>query len=124
MVGAKETFRQFRLAVLQDHLSDLKISAEKFATETLELAVSMIVLGKDRNLLTDIVLNFMEFFIEESCGSCTTCRIVPKLMKDRLVKILDGKGVASDITDLEDWAKLPPVSRCGLGQTAANPIDN
>lgn len=83
---------------------------------------SMIVVDKTRDMLKDIVLNFMEFFIEESCGSCTTCRIVPKLMKDRLVKILNGKGVMKDIADLEDWAKILPVSRCGLGQTAANPI--
>jgi [NiFe] hydrogenase diaphorase moiety large subunit len=64
----------------------------------------------------------MEFFIEESCGSCSTCRIIPKLMKERLVKILDGKGVMKDIADLEEWATILPFSRCGLGQTAANPI--
>jgi [NiFe] hydrogenase diaphorase moiety large subunit len=83
---------------------------------------SMIVVGQSRDILKEIVLNFMEFFIEESCGSCSTCRIVPKLMKDRLVKILDGKGVMKDIADLEEWATILPVSRCGLGQTAANPI--
>ncbi len=83
---------------------------------------SMIVIGQDRDILKEIVLNFMEFFIEESCGSCSTCRIIPKLMKDRLVKILDGKGVMQDIADLEEWGKIPKVSRCGLGQTAANPI--
>ena len=83
---------------------------------------SMIVVGMNRDILKDVVLNFMEFFIEESCGSCTTCRIIPRLMKEKLEKILDGKGVMQDITDLEDWGKIPLVSRCGLGQTAANPI--
>ena len=83
---------------------------------------AMIVIGNHRNILKDVVLNFMEFFVEESCGSCTTCRIVPNLMKNRLVKILDGKGVKSDIAALEEWSEILPFSRCGLGQTAANPI--
>jgi hypothetical protein len=38
-------------------------------------------------------------------------------MKDRLVKILDGKGVMQDIADLEEWGKIPKVSRCGLAKT-------
>ena len=121
MVGAKDV-QAVQVSGPSGSLIGPKDFGRKICYGDLGTGGSMIVLGKDRNLLTDIVLNFMEFFIEESCGSCTTCRIVPKLMKDRLVKILDGKGVASDITDLEDWAKLPPVSRCGLGQTAANPI--
>lgn len=83
---------------------------------------SMIVMGKNRDLLKELVHNFMDFFVEESCGSCTTCRIIPKLMKDKLEKILEGKGVMSDIAELEAWSKFPAVSRCGLGQAAGNPI--
>jgi len=83
---------------------------------------SKIIIGNHRDLLKEVVLNFMEFFVEESCGSCTTCRIIPKLMKDKLVKILDGNGVMQDIDDLKEWSKILPYSRCGLGQTAANPI--
>ena len=83
---------------------------------------SMIVFGNNRNILKDIVLNFMEFFIEESCGSCSTCRNMPYIMKERLEKILDGRGVKSDIDDLLSWSEVLKVSRCGLGQTASNPI--
>lgn len=83
---------------------------------------SMIVIGNHRNILKDIVLNFMEFFIEESCGSCSTCRILPAIMKDKLNKIISGRGVKQDIEDLNDWGQVLKVSRCGLGQTAGNPI--
>ena len=83
---------------------------------------SMIVFGNKRNILKDVVLNFMEFFIEESCGSCSTCRNMPYLMKEKLEKILVGRGVKSDIDDLLAWSKVLSVSRCGLGQTASNPI--
>ncbi len=83
---------------------------------------SMIVFGKERNILTDVVMNFINFFIEESCGSCSTCRNMTTVLKERFTKILDGKGVPSDIDDLLNWSELLKVSRCGLGQTAANPI--
>lgn len=83
---------------------------------------SMIIFGKQRNLLKDVVLNFMEFFIDESCGSCSTCRNMPQVMRNKLVKILNGNGVKSDLIELKDWSKILMASRCGLGQTAGNPI--
>ena len=67
-------------------------------------------------------MNFLDFFIEESCGSCSTCRNLPYIMKLKLQKILDGHGVRKDIDDLLSWGKTIKVSRCGLGQTAANPV--
>jgi len=83
---------------------------------------SMIVIGKERDILKDVVLNFTEFFIEESCGSCSTCRNMTYLMKKSLEKIIEGHGVLADIDNLSQWGKYLKASRCGLGQTAANPI--
>ncbi len=90
--------------------------------EDLATGGSLIVVGKKRDLLRDIVLNFTDFFIDESCGSCVPCRALPVLMRDKLIKILEGKGVTSDIDDLLEWGKMLKVNRCGLGQTAGNPI--
>lgn len=91
--------------------------------EDLATGGSVIVIGKHRNLLREVVLNFMEFFIEESCSSCVPCRSLTVILKDKLMKILDGNGSASDIAELQQWAKyMKHLNRCGLGQTAANPI--
>ena len=83
---------------------------------------SLIIIGQHRDILSDVVMNFTDFFIDESCGSCSTCRNITFLMKEKLEKIMDARGVESDITDLEEWGKILKVSRCGLGQTAGNPI--
>ncbi len=90
--------------------------------EDLATGGSLIIFGEHRDLLNDVVLNFMNFFIEESCGSCSTCRILPNVLKKKLEKILNARGVAQDITDMVEWGKILKASRCGLGQTAANPI--
>ncbi len=83
---------------------------------------SFIIFNYNRDLLKNVVLNFTDFFIEESCGSCVPCRSMIPLFKQKLEKILSGNGVASDLEDLQSWGKLMKTNRCGLGHTAANPI--
>ncbi len=83
---------------------------------------SIIIVGNQRDLIRDVVLNFTGFFMEESCGSCSTCRNIPRIMKNKVEKIISGRGVSSDIDDLLNWGSVLKASRCGLGQTAGNPI--
>jgi [NiFe] hydrogenase diaphorase moiety large subunit len=83
---------------------------------------SMIIFDKRRDLIREVVLNFMDFFIEESCGSCSTCRIMPVVLKAKLHKLLSGHGVKKDIEEMKEWVGLLKISRCGLGQTAGNPV--
>ncbi len=83
---------------------------------------SLIIISEKRDLLKDVVLNFTEFFIEESCGSCVPCRSLPAILKRKLDVILSGRGTESDLRDLEAWPAVMKLNRCGLGQTAANPV--
>jgi [NiFe] hydrogenase diaphorase moiety large subunit len=99
-----------------------KIYDRQLSYSDLPTGGSIIIFNNKRDLLREVVMNFLDFFIEESCGSCSTCRNLPYIMKIRLQKILDGHGVRKDIDDLLSWGKMIKVSRCGLGQTAANPI--
>ena len=100
----------------------MKSYDRKLSYSDLPTGGSIIIFNSKRDLLREVVMNFMDFFIEESCGSCSTCRNLPMVMKMKLQKILDGHGVRKDIDDLLSWGKSIKASRCGLGQTAANPI--
>ena len=83
---------------------------------------SIIVIGPQLDLL-DAVHNFMDFFVEESCGWCTPCRAGNVQLRARLEKIQKGLGTAQDLKDIEDWGKtIKASSRCGLGQTSPNPL--
>jgi [NiFe] hydrogenase diaphorase moiety large subunit len=45
------------------------------------------------------------------------------LLKERVGKILDGKGEPGDLEYLESLGKtIKTASRCGLGQTSPNPV--
>jgi len=94
----------------------------KIAFEDLPTGGAVIIFGPWRNLF-EIVKNFMDFFIEESCGWCTPCRVGNSLLKQKLEKITGGRGTRRDLNDLEAWGKvIRAMSRCGLGQTSPNPI--
>ena len=90
--------------------------------EDLSTGGSLIIFGPRRNPL-EIASQFMEFFIEETCGYCTPCRVGNVLLKDRLDRILAGLGEASDLQYLEELGMaIKTASRCGLGQTSPNPV--
>jgi [NiFe] hydrogenase diaphorase moiety large subunit len=92
------------------------------AYEDLATGGSIIIFNENRDLLREVVLNFTDFFIEESCGSCAPCRVLPLIYKKKLEKIIGGRGTAQDLADITSWSSMMAANRCGLGQTALNPI--
>ncbi len=83
---------------------------------------ALMVFNARRNVV-EIVAEFMRFFIHESCGYCAPCRVGNVLIKERLDKILAGKGEAADLEYLEELAlTVKTASRCGLGQTSPHPV--
>jgi len=94
----------------------------RIAFEDLPTGGSVIIFGPWRDIL-EIVENFMQFFIEESCGWCTPCRAGNVLLMEKLAKVRDGYGTPRDLEELESWGRtIKAMSRCGLGQTSPNPI--
>jgi [NiFe] hydrogenase diaphorase moiety large subunit len=83
---------------------------------------AVVVFGSQRDILK-IASEYMEFFVEESCGYCTPCRVGNVLLKKYLDKILAGKGEPEDLDILQKLGEsVKTTSRCGLGQTSPNPI--
>jgi [NiFe] hydrogenase diaphorase moiety large subunit len=73
MVGAKNT-----KAVQIGGASGVCVPKSQFertlAYEDIPTGGSIIIFNESRNMLK-VLKNFMEFFVEESCGQCTPCRI-------------------------------------------------
>ena len=94
----------------------------KIAFNDLATGGSIIVFGPHRDLF-EVVRNFLEFFVEESCGWCTPCRAGNVILLRKFDKIASGKASRRDLEEVESWGKLiKATSRCGLGQTSPNPI--
>lgn len=83
---------------------------------------SIIIFNKSRDLLK-VTRKFMDFFVEESCGYCTPCRVGNYLIRQHLERIIAGQAVARDIDDLKELCEtVRAASRCGMGQTSPNPV--
>jgi [NiFe] hydrogenase diaphorase moiety large subunit len=91
----------------------------RLAFEDIATGGSIMVVGPARNML-DLARNLMEFFVEESCGQCTPCRVGNgKLLEG--VEMLQA-GTCSDeyLDDLTGLANTMQVaSKCGLGQASS-----
>ncbi len=83
---------------------------------------SVIVFGWNRDLL-ETARDFTEFFLEESCGWCAPCRVGTTLLLKMLDRVREGRATKADLAQMEELAAtVRATSRCGLGQTAANPF--
>ena len=93
------------------------------AYEDIPTGGSIIVFGPQRDML-DVAENFLEFFVDESCGQCTPCREgVPKLLEG--VEMLQQGKCSMDYLQRallagRDACNWP--SKCGLGQSAPNAL--
>ena len=97
-------------------------AGRRIAFEDVSTAGSFIVFNKDRQLL-DMVQNFAHFFVHESCGFCTPCRVGGSLLKDLVDKLVNGHATHYDVTEMKQIGNLMKrTSHCGLGKTAANPV--
>ncbi|MCB1904708.1 MAG: NADH:ubiquinone oxidoreductase, partial [Gammaproteobacteria bacterium] len=94
----------------------------RLCLEDLPTGGSVMVFSQRRNIL-EIVDHFLEFFVEESCGYCTPCRVGNVFLKKRIEKVRKGLCELEDLAYLKELGKTIAVtSRCGLGHTSPNPV--
>lgn len=83
---------------------------------------SVMVFNRSRDLL-DIVKDFMQFFVNESCGICTPCRAGNIELHKKVERVIAGRACQRDLDEVVSWGNLVrSTSRCGLGETSSNPI--
>jgi [NiFe] hydrogenase diaphorase moiety large subunit len=92
------------------------------AYEDMATGGSFMVFGEQRDLI-DVVSNFTDFFVHESCGFCTPCRVGSSLIKKRLDKVIVSHATTMDLDMMKKLGTLMREgSHCGLGVTASNPV--
>jgi len=90
--------------------------------EDLSTGGSVMIFNKSRDMI-HILKNFMEFFVEESCGQCTPCRIGNIKLLEGVEKVEKGICALSYVKELIELGKSMQLSsKCGLGQSSPNPF--
>ncbi len=94
----------------------------RIAYEDVATGGAVTLFSSRRNPLA-IVEAYLDFFIDESCGYCTPCRVGTVFMQKGIKKIMDGFGDTDDIRALSELADvITHTSRCGLGVSAPRSV--
>ncbi|MFA4874377.1 MAG: NADH-ubiquinone oxidoreductase-F iron-sulfur binding region domain-containing protein [bacterium] len=94
---------------------DRRITFEDAAT-----GGSIIVFGPQRDML-HVAENFLEFFVDESCGQCTPCRLGNSKLLEAVRMLKDGvcsMSYLNEVVSLGETMQL--AAKCGLGQSSPN----
>ena len=92
----------------------------RIAFEDIPTGGSVIVLGPGRDML-QVAHNFLDFFVDESCGQCTPCRVGNAKLLEGVEKLRDGSLTMSALEDLYALSETMQIaSKCGLGQSSPN----
>jgi [NiFe] hydrogenase diaphorase moiety large subunit len=92
----------------------------RIAFEDVATGGSIIVFGPGRDML-HVAKNFMEFFVEESCGQCTPCRAGNAKLLEGLDMLERGACSSAYLKELLGLCEtMQLASKCGLGQSSPN----
>ena len=88
--------------------------------EDISTGGSIIVFGPQRDML-HVAENFLEFFVEESCGQCTPCRDGNPVLLKGVEMLKHGSCSMHHLNELCALGEtMQLASKCGLGQSAPN----
>jgi [NiFe] hydrogenase diaphorase moiety large subunit len=94
--------------------------ARQMAFEDIPTGGSVMVFGPQRDML-DVAENFLEFFVDESCGQCTPCRLGNPVLLEGVRSLKRGECTAERLGGLQQLGRtMQDASKCGLGQTSPN----
>jgi [NiFe] hydrogenase diaphorase moiety large subunit len=93
--------------------------SRRIAFEDVPTGGSIIVIGPGRDML-EVAHNLLEFFVDESCGQCTPCRLGNGKLLEGVDMLMEGTCTTDYLHDLQALCNTMQVaSKCGLGQTSS-----
>jgi [NiFe] hydrogenase diaphorase moiety large subunit len=119
IVGAKNT-KAVQVGGASGVCLNRKYFDRTLAYEDAGTGGSIMIFNENRDML-HVLKNFMEFFVEESCGQCTPCRIGNTKLLEGVNMIEKNDFTFAYINKLKDLGRTMQVaSKCGLGQSSPN----
>jgi NADH-quinone oxidoreductase subunit F len=84
-----------------------------------------IIVVDDRCCMVQLALRAAQFYMHESCGKCTPCRVGTRWLVQLLTKIEAGEAALADLELLENVCdRMLGRSLCALGDFAVYPVSS
>jgi [NiFe] hydrogenase diaphorase moiety large subunit len=92
----------------------------KLTGTSLPTGGSMMIFNSSRSMY-NVLHNYLEFFVEESCGQCTPCRVGTQQLLHGIEAVKRGDMPSGYLDKLLALAEAMRISaKCGLGQSVGN----
>jgi NADH:ubiquinone oxidoreductase subunit F (NADH-binding) len=112
-------------SIVPASLQDTPMDFDSFARAGVSLGSGALLICNEDTCVVDLARVLLNFFQNESCGKCTPCRVGTQRAHYALTAISEGVGTQQDLDALQLLSdNLTEFSHCGLGQTAAVPIQD
>ncbi len=84
-----------------------------------------IIVVDDRCCMVQLALRAAQFYMHESCGKCTPCRVGTRWLVQLLTKLEEGRGDPTDLDLLDEVCdRMLGKSLCALGDFAVYPVSS
>jgi NADH:ubiquinone oxidoreductase subunit F (NADH-binding) len=109
--------------ILPAKLLKIKLDYDRLAREgSLLGSGGLVVMDEDTDLL-EMTKFFTDFFADESCGKCSSCREGTKRLQQIVADVMEGQGTGEHVSLVKRLAAaMSDTSACALGKTAAVPF--
>lgn len=102
---------------------DVPMDFESVVQAGSQLGTGAIIVMEDGTDMVDVARRLTRFYVHESCGKCTPCRVGTRNLYNTLDRIVQGEGKDGDIELLEEiCSNMVGSTFCPMGEAAANPV--
>lgn len=103
-----------------EQTEDMIYSYDGLWDKKLAIGSGAIVVMDDTVNVVEYLKSVMAFFVHESCGKCTPCRLGTTRLYELLKSFCDGEAKVEDIDKLKEMlTHITNLSACGLGQSVS-----
>ncbi|HEY2373943.1 MAG TPA: NADH-quinone oxidoreductase subunit NuoF [Gaiellaceae bacterium] len=102
---------------------DTKLDANSLGQRGLFIGSGVVCVLDDRTCIVQFALRVAQFYMHESCGKCTPCRVGTRWLVQILRAVEDGTATENDLEVLLDVCdRIIGKCLCVLGDSAAMPV--
>lgn len=125
------SFGEFKMAqiggtagdILSAELLDIPLDYLSLQMEGHNLGSGAILIMNETVSVIDLLERCMKFFVHESCGRCSICRIGTKQMYESFKYLREKEACYNELKNIKELAEaLKLASFCPLGQSIASPV--
>lgn len=104
---------------------DVPMAFETLQAAGSALGTGAVIVMDETTDMVEVVRRTAGFFVHESCGGCSPCRVGGVRLLETLERVADGRGTNKDLVKLEELSKgIANITFCPMGTGMCEPVSS